>query len=85
MQPVLGALATVSGPDAEDVAGAVHGHRHHHANGTVRHLPIADLHVHGVNEQDRVDAVEGRFCHSAMPSMTLPVMVEIVCLDTSAP
>ena len=27
----------------------------------------------------------GRFYHSAMPSMTLSVIVEIVCRDTSAP
>jgi len=27
----------------------------------------------------------GRFCHSAMPSITRSVIVEIVCLDTSAP
>jgi hypothetical protein len=27
----------------------------------------------------------GRFCHSAMPSMTLSVIVEIVCRETSAP
>src|SRR3712207_8991628 len=27
----------------------------------------------------------GRFCHSAIPSRTLSVIVEIVCLDTSAP
>ena len=27
----------------------------------------------------------GRLCHSAIPSMTRSVIVEIVCLDTSAP
>jgi hypothetical protein len=27
----------------------------------------------------------GRFCHSAMPSSTLSVMVEMFCFDTSAP
>lgn len=30
-------------------------------------------------------ASSGRFCHSAMPSSTLSVIVEIVCRDTSAP
>jgi hypothetical protein len=28
---------------------------------------------------------KGRFCHPTMPSMTLSVIVEIVCRDTSAP
>jgi hypothetical protein len=27
----------------------------------------------------------GRFCHSAMPSITLSVIVEMVCFDTSVP
>ncbi|SCE07901.1 hypothetical protein GA0115245_14745 [Streptomyces sp. di188] len=30
-------------------------------------------------------ASRGRFCHSAMPSMTLSVIVEIVWRETSAP
>ncbi len=30
-------------------------------------------------------ASSGRFCHSAMPSITLSVMVKMVCRDTSAP
>ncbi len=57
VQPVLGALAAVSGPDAEDVAGAVHGHRHHDVDRTVRDLPVPDLDVDGVHEQDRTDAL----------------------------
>ncbi|OIJ85006.1 hypothetical protein BIV25_45170 [Streptomyces sp. MUSC 14] len=52
LQTEPGALAPVSGPDAEDVAGAVHGHRHHHVDGTVRDLPVPGLDVDGVHEQD---------------------------------
>jgi hypothetical protein len=29
-----------------------------------------------------VPGSRGRFCHSTMPSMTLSVMVEMVCLET---
>ncbi|MFE6334345.1 transposase family protein [Streptomyces sp. NPDC057798] len=43
MQPVLGPLSAVAGPDAEDVAGPVHRHRHHDIDRTVRDLPAPDL------------------------------------------
>jgi hypothetical protein len=41
----------VAGPDAEDVAGAVHGRGHHHVDRTVRELPVPDLDVDGADER----------------------------------
>jgi hypothetical protein len=39
--------------------------------------------VRAVDEDDRVNRASGRFCHSAMSSITLSVIVEMVCLETS--
>jgi hypothetical protein len=55
VQPVLGALAAVTGPQPEDVAGAIDGDRQRDVDRPVGDLAVADLHVDGVQEDDRVD------------------------------
>ena len=57
--PVLGALTPLTGPQPEDVAFTVHGDPDGHVDGPVGDLTLADLHVHGVDEQHRVHPVEG--------------------------
>lgn len=54
----LGALAAVAGPQAEDVAFAVHSDADGCVDGSVGDLPVADLHHDGVEGDDRVDAIE---------------------------
>lgn len=49
---------------------------------------VADQHQHVVHATVRdlgEDVQRGGFCHSAMPSRTLSVIVETVWRDTSAP
>ena len=58
-QPVLGALTAVAGPQAQDVPTAVAGDRESDVDRPVRDLTIADLHVDTVDEDHRVDAVQG--------------------------
>jgi hypothetical protein len=43
MEPVLGALATVTGPQPEDVAGAIDGDRQRDVDRPVGDLAVADL------------------------------------------
>src|SRR3954471_10806901 len=93
VQPVLRALADLPaghrgglpGPQPEDVAAALAGHGERDVDRSVGDLPVADLHVDRVDEYHRIDRVQRRFCHSAMPSTTLSVIVEMVWRDTSAP
>jgi len=59
VQPVLGALTAVTGPDHEDVAVAVDGDRHGQVDRPVRDLTVADLDVDGVDEHDRIHPVQG--------------------------
>ena len=56
---MLGALAAVAGPDAEDVAVAVDGDRHDHIDRPVRDLTVPDLDIDSIDEHHRVDPVEG--------------------------
>jgi hypothetical protein len=86
-RPVLGALAAVAGPQPQDLPGALDRDGQGHADRAVGDLAVADLHMDSVDEDHAVDhpGSSGRCRHSAMPSMTLSVMVEIVCRDTWAP
>lgn len=58
--------------------------RHDDVDRPVRDLTIADLDVDGVDEYNGIPLSRGPLRHSATPSMTLSVMVEMVCFDTSA-
>ena len=42
-EPVLRTFATVSGPDSENVAFAVHGDAQDDLEGLIAHLPVAEL------------------------------------------
>ena len=59
-QPVLGSLAVavLAGPQAQDVALAVHGDAQREVDRPVRDLALADLHVNGVDEDHRVNRVQ---------------------------
>jgi hypothetical protein len=59
VQPVLGAFTTVAGPDAEDVAMTFGGDRQHDVDRPVRDVTIADLDVDGIDEQNRINPVQG--------------------------
>lgn len=86
VEPVLGALAAVTGPQNQDLPAALRGDGQSHIDGTFGDRTLADLHVDGIDEDDRIDrGSRGRFCQSAMPSRTLSVMVEIVWRETSVP
>ncbi len=65
-QPVPGALpvAVLPGPQAQGVPLAVDRHAQGQVDGPVRDLALADLDVDRVNEQRRVDRVQG----SALPA-----------------
>ena len=43
-------VAVLTGPQPEDVAGALHRHRERDIDRPVRDVTVADLHVHGVDE-----------------------------------
>ncbi len=58
---------------------------HHDVDRPVGHVAVADRDVDAVDEQHRIHRVQRPVLHSAMPSITRSVIVEIVCLDTSAP
>jgi hypothetical protein len=58
LQPVLGALTTVTGPDPENVPGALDRDGHRNIDRAVGDLAIANLDVDGVHEDDRVNAVQ---------------------------
>lgn len=87
VQPVLGALAAVAGPQPQDLPPALGGDRQGHVDRPVGDRAVTNLHVDGVNEDHRIDgaASSGRLCHSAMPSRTWSVMLEMVWRETSAP
>ncbi len=59
VQPVLGSLAAVSGPQPEDLPPALGRDGQGHIDGPVGDRTVADLHVDGVDEDDRIDRVEG--------------------------
>ncbi|CAL9343586.1 hypothetical protein SUDANB176_00321 [Streptomyces sp. enrichment culture] len=63
VQPVFGALTAVAGPQPGDLPPALDGDGKGHVDGPVGDRAIADLHVDGVDEHDRIDRVEG----SALP------------------
>ncbi len=66
VQPVLRALAAVTGPDPEDVAMPLGCHGHHDVDRPVGDLAVTDLDVDGVHEQDWIHAVQraaGPFRH----------------------
>jgi hypothetical protein len=66
LQPVLRALAAVARPNTQDVPGALDGDGHDHVDGPVGDLPVPDLHVDGIHEQNGIDTVErpvGPFGH----------------------
>ena len=58
LEPVPCALAAVADPQAQDVPVTLGGDRHRHADGPVGDLPVPDLHVRTVDEDDPVDAVQ---------------------------
>jgi hypothetical protein len=60
-QPVLGPLpvAVLAGPQAQDVALAVHGDAQRQVDGPVGDLALADLHLDGVDEDHRIHGVQG--------------------------
>src|SRR4029079_179553 len=58
-QPELGSLAAVAGPQTQDVAFPGHGDPDDHIDGLVADLPVTDLHHDRVDEDHRVDRVEG--------------------------
>jgi hypothetical protein len=67
VQPVLGALAAVAGPQPQDFAPALSSDGQGDIDGPVGDRAVADLHVDGVDEDDRIDRVEGstlRFGHA---------------------
>jgi hypothetical protein len=84
VQPALRALDTVPSPDAEDVAGPLGGDGHDTMDRPVRDLPIPNLHADGIHEQDRIDAVQRPVPPFGHALHHLAVIVEVVCLDTSA-
>lgn len=59
VHPVLGALAAVAGPQPEDVPPAFGGDRECDVDGPVRNRTITDFHVDCVDEDHRIDRVEG--------------------------
>lgn len=59
LQPELGALAAVTGPQAQDVPGALDLDCQGQVDRPVGDLPVADLHVHRIQEDHRVDRVQG--------------------------
>ena len=59
LQPELRALAAVAGPQAEDVAFPVHGDPDDHIDRLVPDLPVADLDHDRVDEDHRIDRVQG--------------------------
>jgi hypothetical protein len=59
VHPVLGSLAAVACPQAQDVPPALDGDGQGHVDRPVRHGAVADLHVDRVDEDHRIDSVEG--------------------------
>lgn len=59
VQPVLGALSAVAGPQPEDVAVSFAGDRKGPVDRPVGDLAVADLHVHGVDEDHRIHHIQG--------------------------
>ncbi|GAA2425196.1 hypothetical protein GCM10010421_09810 [Streptomyces glaucus] len=57
LEPVLGAFAA-AGPRTGNLARAVHRDRQGDVDRPVRHLPVAHLHVHAVDEDHRMDRVQ---------------------------
>ena len=59
-QPVLGALAVaVADPDAQHMLAAVEIDAHSEIGGPVGDVAVADLDVQRVDEDDRIDSIEG--------------------------
>ena len=59
LQPELRPLTTVAGPQPENVAFTVHGDPDDHVDRLVPDLPVTDFHHDRVDEQHRIDRVEG--------------------------
>lgn len=53
--PILRAHAPVPGPQPEDFAHALAGHGQNNVDRPVRNLPVTDLHMYAVYEDDRVE------------------------------
>ncbi len=60
LQPELGAFANLTGPQADDVPGALDRDGQGEVDGPVGDRPVANLHVHRVEEGNRIDRVQGR-------------------------
>jgi hypothetical protein len=86
-QPVLRtlAVAVLAGPEPEDVPGPVH----RDGQGDVdRRFATWPSRIFTFTQSMKITGYtgsSGRFCHSPIPSSTRSVIVEMVCLDTSAP
>jgi hypothetical protein len=59
LQPKLGALVAVAGPQPQDVAFPVDGDSDNDIDGLVADLPVAHLHHDGIDEQHRIDLIQG--------------------------
>jgi hypothetical protein len=57
-------VAVLPGPQAQHVTPAVHGDAQRQVDGPAGDLALADLHVNGIDEQDRVNGVQ----RAALPS-----------------
>jgi len=57
-EPELRSLTAVAGPDPEDVPLPVHRDAHGDIERLVPHLAVADFHHQGVDEHDRIDAIQ---------------------------
>ncbi len=58
VQPVLGALAAVTGPQPQDVPAALRGDGQSDIDGPVGDRSVADFHMDGVDEDDGIDRVQ---------------------------
>jgi hypothetical protein len=58
LQPVFRTLATIAGPQPEDVPVAVHRHRQGDVDGSVRDLPVPHFHRDTVDEDRRIHRIQ---------------------------
>jgi hypothetical protein len=68
VQPVLGSLTAVAGPQSEDLPGALDRDRERHVDGLVGDLAVAELHMHAVDEDHR----SGSAAHDREPAQDCP-------------
>ena len=58
LQPKPGTLATVTGPDTQDVPFPVRGYSHDDIERGIAYLPVTDLDHDRVNEEHRINRIQ---------------------------